>query len=324
MIFTTSIFANYISYREIPAHASSLGFASLGVVNSEQAGLLYSNPSSLGKQNRIFMDGGIRNSYSENHLSPTGFQCGFYIPESKKLGWGASMYQRFAKDFPASENTRFYQSNLFFTYRLTENLSTSIGIGPTLIFRKKEQSSYSAGARLSLQYNFRQFIFGSSFVHSGMKHKTNSHRQSDQLTERFSDTLAVGMGYQSNLHYFSIEAIKNFYEKSYFRLNGDELKPNLERGFGAEASINAGYQYHVESLALKIRSGVQSSGFYTNEGKNIRLTGFGFGVSWTNSLNSSPKSWEIHFGILDYTLLNQKKSIELDTLLQFSLTKYFL
>jgi len=325
LALNTSLFSQKFGPYDLSLpHATSAGLASLGVGMNEPSSNLYTNPALLSSNSKRIVDAGVgvsTNQGRESSLKP--MSGGFYIPIDEKYGWGITGKLTFYQNFPGGYDTMsMYAFSIFWSYKFSENWNGSVGIGPSVVLRGGYNSSYSLSPTVSLSYKNGNHLLG-FFTQSPGKFRLEGYRGVDNLRERLPEFAAIGYSFQRGQTLFYSEVRKIFWEKSSFELNDANSKPNLDRGIGAEAKLSAGIQYNFKESPFQIRTGIETGGFYDEKGVNRRAGGIAAGVSWKIFKTKEEDSLNLHFTVLNYSILSRKGGRLPETLLYTSMSYFF-
>jgi hypothetical protein len=278
---------------------------------------LYSNPSSLLNANRNLVDFSLALPFSDSKsgaLLPTS--AGFFINYENKWGYGVRVKQSLYKDFPFESKNYTYTSSLLISYAISTRINWSGGIGPSSLFRNNVQSNYSWSYFSSFSLEKERHSFGLSLESFGA-FKLEGYRGSDTLKERPPELLLLGYQYKLATHTsFYGEARRLFYERSIFDLNGENAKPKLERGFGAEIQSSAGILANLNEN-WSFRTGIEYSGIFDPNGKNLKSIGLGFGFSY-KLFEEEEEKYRFHFSLQRIGLTSKSGGRNPETLLYLS------
>jgi hypothetical protein len=269
------LFSQYASFDLTRSHASTVGLGSLGTGLDESGSALYSNRAFLASRQSSIVDFGTGISYSGNH--PSSFRPGsggFYLPYSETMGFGVAMKQVYGKNFPASQKSMFFTSNVFFATKVVSNLYASAGIGLGMNFRGSENSRAKPTGSISFAWKGESYSIGANFEipASGEFHY---YRGSDHLKETPPPYLSIG--YTQKLasgNFFYLEINRIFYEFSRFNLNGKDARPKFDKGLGSEFQMSGGFSFRLDPESkFQLRVGLERGGEYNTKGRNYKSIG---------------------------------------------------
>ncbi len=305
-------------------HAAPAGMASLGVALNDTGSNLYNNPSLLASNQKYIVDGGLTFSANQGSYSPLKpLSAGFYIPIDSRTGWGATGKQTYYQNFPGGFDTMTnYTFSFFWSYKLSEKWNGSVGIGPSVIYRGGFQSSYSLSPTASLSYKNEKHLLGLMMQSPG-KFRLEGYRGVDNLKERLPEYAAVGYSYQLQQTLIYSEVRKIFWERSSFALNGQNTKPSLDRGFGAEIKLSLGAQHSLKDSPFQIRTGFELGGFYDSKGVNRRSLGLAMGFSWKVFRTEEDESLSLHIAIVNYSIFSKSGGRQPESILYLSTSYLF-
>ncbi len=266
-------------YSSFELHSgSSFGLAGLGVGLQDRETALGSNPAFLASTDGQIQIGTL---FVQKETSPSPMLLhpfAFYSSLSLYSGWGMRIKTGFLGQFEATTKLTHYESEIFYCIKL-ENFYFSVGVGPRIAFRGREQSKWSLGGFLGIGYFKNNWSFG-IFGSSSGKFSYEEYRGSDTLEEKLPEYIFLGTSFKFLERWLTyLEVGRIFYEKSFFRLSNSESKPNLDRGIGADVDINFGIEYSWTTY-LKLRSGFGLAGKFNNEGQNQRGGAISLGVKF--------------------------------------------
>lgn len=320
LLFQSAVFSEkYGPYDLAFPSAVSAGTASLGVGQENSSSNLYTNPSLLSNENKSILDGGLSVSTNQNKynaLRPTSL--GFYVPINATSGVGLTGKQSFYQNFPSGyDSMSNYTYSFFGSFKLNDNWNASIGIGPSVVYRGGYQSSYSISPQASLSYKKEKHLVGAFFQSTG-KFRLEGYRSADSLRERIPEFFAIGYSYDLGQTKIYTEIRKIFWEYSSFKLNGNNSKPPLDRGIGAEFKYSLGFNHSISDTNFQIRSGIELGGFYNEKGQNKRSVGLAIGGSWKVYQSKEEDSFLIHFAIVNYSIFSKSGGRQPETQFYFS------
>lgn len=210
----------------------------------------------------------------------------------------------FMGQFEAGTKLTHYESEIFYSYNYG-NFYLSLGIGPRLGFRGREQSKWTMGGFLGLGYKVDGWSLG-IYASSPGKFSYDEYRGSDPLKEKLPEYVFFGLNKMISPNWNAyLEAGRFFYEKSYFRLSGSESKPNLDRGLGADIDVNFGMELSP-SPRIRFRGGFGFAGKYNAEGQNKRGGALSFG---TRFFPIEGEAFFINISTLNHSILSKKGKI---------------
>lgn len=311
----SGLYPQYASYDTVPSHAIGAGLASTGVGFRDGTLNLNSNPSLLAGSTSTIMDAGGLLSYQGSRpgtVKPSGI--GIYVPLNTVSGWGLCGRLEYHSIYPAERRFSFFSGHLFYSRVFSEKFFLSIGIGPGFGIREREQSNLGVSPFLAWGMEWGKFLLGGKIVSPGGVYRYKLYRGGDELEERLPPIFSSGMTYRftENLAIYG-EMKRVLYEKSVFDLNGENSKPNFDRGVGAELKGSIGISFSLkEESIFNLRSGLEMGGKYDERGKNLRGTGIGFGLGYIPNPNG--KGFELNISILDYSALSPKNGYPSETL----------
>ena len=306
----------YSSFSPSYLHSESASIMSMGVaINSISS--LYSNPSLLLSSNRNLVDLSLALPFSESKsgaLLPTS--AGFFVNYENQWGYGVRVKQSLYKNFPFEDKNYTYTSSVFISYALMPKLKISGGVGPSSLFRNNVQSNYSWTYFSSISFEHERHHLGLSLESFG-SFKLEGYRGSDSLKERLPELLLFGYLYKLSTNYtFYGEARRLFYERSVFDLNGENAKPKLDRGLGAELQLSGGILTNLNEK-WSLRTGMEYSGIYDSNGKNLKSIGLGLGFSY-KIFEEEEESYRLHFSIQRIGLYSKSGGRNPETMLYLS------
>lgn len=305
-------------------HAVSAGMGSLGVGFNSPGSSLYSNPSLLASNQKTIVDGGLIFSGSQGNFSPLKpLSAGFFIPIDSKSGWGATGKQTYYQNFPGGlASMSNYTFSFFWTYQFSEKWSGSFGIGPSVVYRGGYQSSFSLSPTASISYKNEKHLVG-LIVQSPGKFRLEGYRGVDNLKERLPEFAAIGYSYQWKDTILYSEMRKIFWERSSFDLNGQNTKPGLDRGLGAEIKFSLGAEHSFKDSNFQLRTGFESGGFYDSKGINRRSLGLALGLSWKVFSTQEDESLKVHFAIVNYSIFSKSGGRQPESIIYLSTSYLF-
>ena len=324
LLLPSSLIAQYSSFDLIPSHPIGGGMASNGVGLKDSILNLSSNPAFLAGKKEAIIDGGLNIPFQgkeSSSIKPTNL--GAYYPLNSLSGVGFSGKTVLHSAFPDSSKFSLFQGHFFYSIVFSDRYYFSFGLGPGIGFRQREQSNLSLSPYFSGGVDWGKLTIGFSIQSPGGVYRYKLYRGGDELNERLPPIGLLGLSYNlsKNLQLYS-EFKRLFFEKSSFQLNGEESKPNFDRGFGAEVKASFGLSLTLqEESVVKIRSGMEIGGKYDSRGKNLRGTGLGFGIGYLPNPNG--KGFEINLSVLDYSLLSPKDGYPSETFFFSSLGYHF-
>lgn len=307
-----SLFAQYSSF-ELGTSSSGLGGQGAGLSDRETS--LGANPSFLAGTGSQVQGGllffTLNNKSSPIQASPTGF----YYNLDSDSGWGMRFRSGFMGQFPANTKLTHYESDLFFSKKWN-HFFFSVGIGPRLGFRGREQSRWSLGGFLGLGLQINDWTLGLFGSISG-KYAYEEYRGSDPLEERLPNYLFFGLRHKLGENWaFYGEIGRIFYEYSRFRLSDSESKPNLDRGLGADLDTNLGLEYapHTE-MRIRIRTGFGFAGKFNPEGQNKRGLALSLGLRF---FPFAQEDFFLNFHLLNHSIFSKSGNILPENVYSFS------
>jgi hypothetical protein len=324
-ILTTSLSAEKFGPYDLSyTHATPAGMASLGVGLNDPGSNLYSNPSLLASNQKYILDGGLTLSGNQGKYSPVKpLSTGFYVPVDNKNGWGATGKQTFYQNFPGGNDAMSnYTFSFFWTYKFSEKWNGSVGIGPSVVFRGGYQSSYSLSPTASLSYKNEKHLLGLT-VQSPGKFRLEGYRGVDNLKERLPEYAAIGYSFLFQQTTIYSEVRKVFWERSSFDLNGQNSRPSLDRGLGAEVKVSLGAQHSVKDSPFQFRTGFELGGFYDSKGVNRRALGLAAGISWKAFTSEEDESLSLHLAIVNYSIFSKSGGRQPESILYLSTSYLF-
>lgn len=312
-------------HGQIYSNPVSMGSASQGVGMRNPVAQLYGNPAGLQQKEVSILDlSGYGSTQGTVHSSFNPGGIGGYYSWNRNWGFYASYAPIYTNFFPGSERVHWNRGHIGFAYNITEELSISIGAGPSLVQRTKSFSNWSASGNISLYYQDGPWSWGASLDVPG-KVITEDYRGGDRLVETGPERLAIGIGYltEDKLGLYG-ELRRTFWENSELLLNGDNVTPDWDRGIGAEWAFSLSVSTQDWFLSgLELNAGLEMGGIYSPTGQSLRSVGFGSGIGYKFHLTDESddlRYFSIQLGVLDYSLLRSSNNRSSETIYSISVS----